>query len=168
VRGVESQVNRIHHGGMKLFACCSSPPRVRVARTKIPRNGSVLTRGGGQRRWRVVSRTEPAGLVPLADDDRVFSQSLAIIEYLEETHPDPPLLPADFASRAIVRAMALGVACDIHPLQNLRVLNYLRGPLGQADAAVADWVRHWMGLGFRSLEELARRHGDGAHIYTMP
>ena len=99
----------------------------------------------------------------LADDDRVIGQSLAIIEYLEETHPDPPLLPQDFAGRAIVRQMALGVACDIHPLQNLRVLNYLRGPLGQPDGPVAEWVRHWIGQGFRSLEELARRHGDGTN-----
>ena len=88
---------------------------------------------------------------------------MAIIEYLEETHPDPPLLPPDFHGRAIVRSMALGIACDIHPLQNSRVLGYLRGPLAQADGPVADWVRHWIGLGFRSLEELARRHGDGTH-----
>ena len=106
----------------------------------------------------------PQGLVPaLVDEDRAFGQSLAIIEYLEETHPDPPLLPQDFAGRAVVRGMALGIACDIHPLQNLRVLNYLRGPLGAGRRPVAEWVRHWIGQGFRPLEELARRHGDGRH-----
>jgi maleylacetoacetate isomerase len=72
-------------------------------------------------------------------------------------------LPPDFAGRAIVRSMALGIACDIHPLNNLRVTNYLRGPLGQGDEAVAEWTRHWIGEGFKALEELARRHGDGQH-----
>ena len=79
----------------------------------------------------------PQGFVPaLADDGHVFAQSLAIIEYLEETSPDPPLLPPDYAGRAIVRSMALGIACDIHPLNNQRVIKYLRGPLGQGDPAL--------------------------------
>jgi maleylacetoacetate isomerase len=106
----------------------------------------------------------PQERVPaLEDEGRVLSQSLAIIEYLEEKFPEPPLLPVDFAGRAIVRQMALLVACEIHPLQNLRVLNYLRGPLAQGDGPVADWARHWIGQGFSALEELARRHGDGTH-----
>jgi len=155
---------------MKLFSYFRSSAawRVRIALSYkgIP-HGTVpvhLVRDGGQQNSESYREMNPQGLVPaLADDDRVFSQSLAIIEYLEETHPDPQLLPPDFAGRAVVRAMAFGIACDIHPLQNLRVLNYLRGPLGQSDGAVADWVRHWIGQGFRSLEELARRHGDGTH-----
>jgi maleylacetoacetate isomerase len=68
--------------------------------------------------------------------------------------------------RAHARAFALVIACDIHPLQNLRVLSYLRGPLAQGDTPVADWVRHWIAQGFAALEELARRHGDGRrHLY---
>jgi maleylacetoacetate isomerase len=108
-------------------------------------DGRYLTRDGGQQHSESYE-LNPQGLVPaLADDSHVFGQSLAIIEYLEETHPDPPLLPPDFAGRAQVRAMALGIACDIHPLNNLRVTNYLRGPLSQADGPVAEWIRHWIG-----------------------
>jgi len=155
---------------MKLFTYFRSSAswRVRIALSwkGIP-HGTVpvhLVRDGGQQHSESYREMNPQGLVPaLADEDRVFGQSLAIIEYLEETHPDPPLLPPDFAGRAIVRSMAFGIACDIHPLQNLRVLNYLRGPLGQEDGPVAEWVRHWIGQGFRALEELARRHGDGTH-----
>lgn len=159
---------------MKLFSYWRSSAswRVRIALSwkGIP-HGTIpvhLVRDGGQQHSESYRESNPQELVPaLADDDRVFGQSLAIIEYLEETHPDPPLLPQDFVGRAIVRQMALGVACDIHPLQNLRVLDYLRGPLGQPDGPVAEWVRHWIGQGFRPLEELARRHGDGTnYLYS--
>jgi len=79
----------------------------------------------------------PQGLIPaLEDDGHVIAQSLAIIEYLDEAHPAPPFLPADPLGRATVRSIAQAIACDIHPLNNLRVLNYLRGPLAQDDAAV--------------------------------
>lgn len=156
---------------MKLYGYfrSSAAYRVRIALNYkgIP-HGSVpvhLTRDGGQQRSESYLELNPQGLVPtLVDDSQAFGQSLAIIEYLEETHPEPSLLPPDFAGRARVRAMALGIACDIHPLNNLRVLSYLRGPLGQADGPVAEWVRHWIGEGFRALEELARRHGDGGRF----
>jgi maleylacetoacetate isomerase len=108
----------------------------------------------------------PHGLVPALDvGGDVLAQSLAIVEYLDETHPEPPLLPSDPLGRARVRAMAQAIACDIHPLNNLRVLNYLKGPLGQRKDAVDAWYRHWVGEGFAGLETLARRHGDGAHLY---
>lgn len=109
----------------------------------------------------------PQGLVPaLEDGGQIYAQSLALIEYLDETHPEPPLLPADAAGRAHVRSMALAIACDIHPLNNLRVLNYLKGPLAQPQPAVDAWYRHWVTEGFRGLEQLAKRHtGDGAHLY---
>lgn len=109
----------------------------------------------------------PQGLIPaLEDDGLVIGQSLAIIEYLDETHPEPPLLPADPRGRAVVRSMAQGIACDIHPLNNLRVLNYLKGPLGQDAAGVERWYHHWIREGFLGLEQLARRHsGDGRHLY---
>lgn len=109
----------------------------------------------------------PQGLIPaLADGGAVIGQSLAVIEYLEETHPHPPLLPRSPLDRARVRSMALNVACDIHPLNNLRVLNYLRSPLGQDKEAVDTWYRHWIAEGFRGLEEEAKRSsGDGHHLF---
>jgi maleylpyruvate isomerase len=109
----------------------------------------------------------PQGLIPvLLDGDHVLSQSLAILEYLEDTHPQPALLPRDPFARAQVRALALHIACDIHPLNNLRVLNYLRAPLGQDDAAVNAWYAHWVGLGFAALEQQVQRlSADRQHMY---
>ncbi|HEV7136429.1 MAG TPA: maleylacetoacetate isomerase [Steroidobacteraceae bacterium] len=109
----------------------------------------------------------PQGLIPaLEAGGTVLSESLAIIEYLEETHPEPPLLPRPPLERARVRSMALAVACEIHPLNNLRVLNYLRAPLGHDEAAVDAWYRHWIAEGCRGLEEEARRaSGDGRHMF---
>lgn len=95
----------------------------------------------------------PQGLVPALDvDGTVLTQSLAIIEYLNDVYPQPPLLPADPLARAQVRSMALAIACDIHPLNNLRVLNYLRKELAQDDASVNRWYRHWITAGFHGLE----------------
>lgn len=95
----------------------------------------------------------PQGLVPmLQDDGTVVTQSLAILEYLEERHPTPPLLPDAPAARARVRAMALLIACDIHPLQNLRVTRYLKDQLGQSQAAVEEWIRHWIREGMQAIE----------------
>ena len=97
----------------------------------------------------------PQRLVPaLVDRGRVVLQSLAAIEYLEETHPDPPLLPAEPGARAEVRALAQIVACDVHPLNNLRVLKYLEERLGQDEAARQAWYRHWIAEGFEALERL--------------
>ncbi|MBV8305835.1 MAG: maleylacetoacetate isomerase [Gammaproteobacteria bacterium] len=109
----------------------------------------------------------PHGLIPvLIDGEHTVTQSLAILEYLEETHPQPPLLPRAPAERATVRALALAVACDIHPLNNLRVLEYLRSELAQDDAAVARWYAHWIAQGLTALErDAARLSGDGRHMY---
>ena len=98
----------------------------------------------------------PQGLVPaLVDDDgSVLIQSPAIIEWLEERHPEPPLLPADPQARARVRALAAIVGCDIHPLNNRRVLEYLRRTLGHDEAAVNAWCATWIGDGFDALEAL--------------
>ncbi len=102
----------------------------------------------------------PQGLVPLlVVGDDSLAQSLAIIEYLDETHPERPLLPADALGRARVRAAAQAIACDIHPLNNLRVLRYLKGPLGHDDAAADAWARHWIGLGLTALERFAAAFG---------
>jgi maleylacetoacetate isomerase len=92
-------------------------------------------------------------LVPLLQDgDHHIHQSLAIIEYLEETHPEPPLLPADPVARARVRALALDIACEIHPLNNLRVLRYLVQSLGVDEAAKDRWYRHWVETGLEVVE----------------
>jgi len=130
----------------------------------VPRH---LLRGGGEQRSAEYLDTNPQGLVPaLEHDGRVLTQSLAICEYLEELEPQPTLLPADAYGRATVRAMALAVACDIHPLNNLSVLQYLRGELGQEDAGVNRWISHWIARGFVALEQLVGRHsGDGLHCY---
>jgi maleylpyruvate isomerase len=90
----------------------------------------------------------------LEDDGRKFIQSLAIIEYLDETYPDPPLLPKTPEDRARVRALAEIVACDIHPINNLRVLRYLMHSLGHDETAIASWYNHWIGTGFHALEHL--------------
>ena len=96
----------------------------------------------------------PQGMVPaLEADGALLTQSLAIIEYLDETAVGPALLPADPLGRARVRALAQMVACDIHPIDNLRVLNYLRHDLGQDEAAVARWYNHWIAAGFDAIEQ---------------
>src|SRR5215210_7584342 len=98
----------------------------------------------------------PQGFVPLLEiDGRTISQSLAIIDYLDSTRPDPPLLPADPGDRGHVLALALVVACDVHPLNNLRVLKYLSGPLGQTEEARDTWYRHWVREGLVALEAMA-------------
>jgi maleylacetoacetate isomerase len=109
----------------------------------------------------------PQGLVPaLETGGDVLTQSLAIIEYLDETIPEPALLPRDARARAQVRAMALSVACDIHPLNNLRVVDYLRRELAQPEGAVERWMRHWIETGFAALEAAVRRHSrDGRHCH---
>lgn len=103
----------------------------------------------------------PQGFVPaLVDDGRVLIQSPAIIEWLEERHPNPPLLPRDAEARARVRALAAVVGCDIHPLNNRRVLEYLRKQLGCEEAAVNAWCATWIEAGFSALETLLAADGS--------
>lgn len=107
----------------------------------------------------------PQGLVPLlVDHGAALSQSLAIIEYLDETHPEPPLLPTDALGRARVRAAALIVVADIHPINNPRVVNRIRSDFGADQAAIDDWARHWMTTGFAALEAFTAAHG-GTFLY---
>ena len=114
-----------------------------------------LIRDGGQHNAPAYRALNPQALVPtLEHDGRIITQSLAIIEYLDEIHPEPPLLPGDAGRRARIRAFALAIACDIHPINNLRVLNYLKGPLQQRQTAVDAWYRHWVETGLAACEAL--------------
>jgi maleylacetoacetate isomerase len=141
---------------------------------------SVHLRMGNQRAQDYLE-LNPQGLVPALalDDGDVLTQSIAIIEYLDETHPQPPLLPRDPAGRARVRSIALSIACEIHPLNNLRVLNYLVNTLGVSKAQKDGWYKYWIDVGFEALEtRLAREsqtgrfcHGDAptlADICLVP
>lgn len=120
-----------------------------------------LLKDGGQHLLPAYRAINPQALVPaLRDDERVLTQSLAIIEYLDETHPKPPLLPGDPLGRARVRALALLVACDIHPLANLRVRNYLKQKLGLSDDQRQQWDQHWLGEGLAAFERLVAGHPE--------
>ncbi len=127
-----------------------------------------LLKEGGRQFTAEYKALNPAALVPVLrdDDGGVFTQSLAIIEYLEETRPTPPLLPADPAGRARVRALALSIACEIHPLNNLRVLGYLTKTLGVSDEQKNAWYRHWVETGLECMEAMLAgdsRTGDFCH-----
>ena len=127
-----------------------------------------LRRDGGEQLKPEYRAIQPQALVPaLEDGGAVIAQSLAIIEYLEEAYPQTPrLLPAAAADRAIVRAIAQAIACDIHPLNNLRVLNYLKSRMGQSEEATNAWYRHWIGEGFVALELWIGKHSaDGKHSF---
>jgi maleylacetoacetate isomerase len=114
-----------------------------------------LLRDGGEQHAPGYRELNPQQLVPcLRDGDRVIGQSLAIMEYLDETRPEEALLPADARARARVRALAMAVACDLHPLNNLRVLQYLETQLGADEAQRAEWSRHWIATGFQALEAM--------------
>jgi maleylpyruvate isomerase len=144
---------------MKLYNYFRSSAsfRVRIALNLkgLPYEYAVvhLTRDGGQQFDPAFRAINPDALIPVLDDDgRTVTQSLAIIEYLEETHPEPPLLPRAALDRAYVRAIALAVACEIHPLNNLRVLRYLVRDLKVSDEQKNAWYRHWVEQGLASIE----------------
>lgn len=122
-----------------------------VEYTSIPVH---LVRDGGEQHKPEFLELNPQRLVPVLSDGAAdISQSLAIIGYLEETYPDPPLLPASPLERARVRSLATAIACDIHPICNLRVLQYLGGKLGADDEQRSAWIHHWIGQGFDALEK---------------
>lgn len=110
----------------------------------------------------------PAGLVPVLEleDGTMLTQSLAIIEYLDELHPDPPLLPRNAKGRARVRALAYMIACEVHPLNNLRVLNHLASEYDQDDQGKAEWFHHWVHTTFEALETtLANSPDTGTYCH---
>ena len=117
-----------------------------------------LTRHGGEQHSAAYKALNPEALVPLLVDDAQdptlsLTQSLAIVEYLDEIYPEPPLLPRDAVGRARVRALALAVACEIHPLNNLRVLRYLTQVLNVDEASKDAWYRHWVETGLGAFEQ---------------
>lgn len=131
-----------------------------------------LVRDGGEQHGQAYQALNPQGLVPLLVDDEnggvPIAQSLAIIEYLEEIFPVPSILPADPVARAQVRALALHLACDVHPLNNLRVLQYLSRELGVDDAAKNAWYRHWVAGGLAAVEQGLAAYGDTFSLGTRP
>lgn len=111
--------------------------------------------GKGEQKEKAYRRLNPQGLVPyLVDDDVQVGQSVAIMEYLDETYPAHPLMPSAPVDRARVRQIVNMIACDIHPLNNLRVLNYLEQELGQGKTQRDTWYRHWIDETFKALEPL--------------
>jgi maleylacetoacetate isomerase len=122
-----------------------------------------LVKGGGEHLQDAYRAVNPSALVPsLQDEGATITQSMAILEYLEETHPATPLLPAAPLERARVRELAQMIACDIHPVNNLRILRYLVRTLGVSDDAKNEWYRHWIKEGFAALEaHLARDPAPG-------
>lgn len=155
---------------MKLYTYfrSSAAYRVRIALNLkgIPYESAAVDLRTGAQHQPAYLTGNPQGLVPsLQEAGATLNQSLAIIEYLEETCPEPPLLPGTPLDRARVRALALAIACDLHPLNNLRVLNYLRDALGQDKGAVDTWYGHWIAEGFKALEQTSRSTSDGRHLY---
>jgi maleylpyruvate isomerase len=123
----------------------------------------------GEQKATAYRALNPQGFVPMLEiDDHRLTQSLAICDYLDERFPDPPLVPEDAADRAHVLALALTIACDIHPLNNLRVLKYLSGPLKQEQEARDKWYAHWVSEGFQALEALADQRSGGFLFGNSP
>ena len=158
---------------MKLYTYfrSSAAYRVRIAlalKNLTPQMIPVhLLRDGGEQKAPEYLSLNSQGLVPMLDDEGVLiTQSMAICEYLEQTHPLPPLLPANATARARVRALVLSIACEIHPLNNLRVLNYLTGSLGISEGQKLAWYHHWIQLGFGALEtQLASESATGIYCH---
>lgn len=142
---------------MKLYGYyrSSAAYRVRIALNLkgLAYESAFVQLRKGEQRAPDYLKLNPQGLVPtLADGEATLTQSLAILEYLEEVHPKPALLPRDPAGRARVRALSLAIACDIHPLNNLKVLQYLQKDLGLDEAARSAWYHRWVHDGFRAVE----------------
>lgn len=113
-----------------------------------------LVNNGGEQHSAAYQLLNPAELVPTLEDGGLsLNQSLAIIQYLEDCYPAKPLYPKDPAQKAAVMAFALDIACDIHPLNNLRVLQYLTGPLALSEAQKMQWIQHWLAVGFHAVEK---------------
>ena len=125
-----------------------------------------LVKDGGEQHGQAYRSVNPSGLVPtLLHGHNVISNSLAIIEYLDEVYPEPSLLPGSAADRARIRQIAQAIACDIHPLNNLRVMQFLKAEMGQDDSDVQRWYAHWVREGFRSAEAFAANAPESHFVY---
>lgn len=152
---------------MKLFDYfrSSAAYRVRIALNlkglEAEQVSVHLVRGGGEHKQAAYLVVNPQGLLPAleTDDGTVLAQSLAILEYLEEAYPDPPLLPSSAIARAQVRALCQMVACEIHPLNNLRTMQYLKNELGHDQETVNTWYAHWVRSGFQAIEQMIGSNG---------
>lgn len=135
--------------------------RIALALKRIDHDGVAIDLRQNAQSAPEYAALNPTRMVPaLIDGANVLTQSLAIVEYLDEIHPEPPLLPADPVGRARVRALAQTVACDIHPLRNLRVMAYLREVLQLPEAMRQAWVRHWVCEGFTAIEQMLARSAE--------
>lgn len=143
------------------YSLSSAAYRVRIALALKGLEVTTVTKQlrRGEHRLKDFLQVNPQGFVPALclDDGQVLTQSLAIIEYLDEMYAQPALLPATPLERARVRALSQIIACDVHPLNNLRVMQYLEGSLGQGQTARDAWYRHWIEVGFEALEDLLGR-----------
>jgi maleylpyruvate isomerase len=142
--------------------------RVRIALNLkgLPYEPVFVHLAKGEHRKPEYAAVDPQGLLPtLVDGRHALSQSLAIIEYLEEKHAKPPLLPQDPLERARVRSLSLLVACEIHPLNNLRTLQHLKRALGQNEEQINTWYRHWIADGLAKLETELARGGTGTFCF---
>lgn len=129
--------------------------RIALALKELPAERAFIHLRKGEQKAESFRRDiNPQGFVPalVTDDGDILTQSLAIIEYLDEIHPKPALLPGSAATRARLRGLSQLIACDIHPLNNLRVLQYLKNDLHHDQDTVDQWIRHWIGEGFAALE----------------
>jgi maleylacetoacetate isomerase len=149
------------NGGLRLYSYwrSSAAYRVRIALNlkglDVQQVPVHLVRDGGEQHAPGFRRVNPQGLVPtLQHGQRLIRQSMAIIEYLDETFPDEPLLPATARERARVRGLSQVIACDMHPLGNLRVLQYLEREFKATPEQREAWIRHWLALGFEAIEQL--------------
>jgi maleylacetoacetate isomerase len=141
----------------------SAAYRVRIAlNLKGVKYASVNTDlANGEQRDGEFLALNPQGFVPtLAHDGEIITQSLAIIEWLDTHYPEPRLIPAEADARADIMGKALVIAADIHPINNLRILNYLKNELGHPQDVVDQWIRHWIGEGFKALEAMVASGPD--------
>jgi len=158
--------------GLKLYSYwrSSAAYRVRIALNLKELDYELvpvsLAPGVNEHKGEEYLARNPQGLVPfLEDGDVAIGQSMAILEYLEETYPDAPLLPDPTGACARIRSFCNSIACDIHPLNNLRVLSYLKGEMNQDADAVQRWYVHWIHEGFRSAEEFINQSTEGNFVY---
>ncbi|MBE0380191.1 maleylacetoacetate isomerase [Pseudoalteromonas prydzensis] len=150
---------------MKLYSYfrSSAAYRVRIALNlkNIPHELITVNLLKSEQQGSEYLAKNPQGLLPaLETDEGVLAQSMAILEYLEETHPETPLLFGNAWQKAHIRNLCFAIACDIHPVDNLRVLKYLSGELGVDDEAKNAWYRHWVEVGFEKLEQLLNSNHD--------